>query len=263
MTAPAQPQPVLRLLDANLDRAREGLRVVEDWCRFGLDRADLVARLKDLRQRLEDEFVIGRPEIVTEQTSNDGTKKWLLRLAPDERGARHEVEMVYIPEEDRGTLCISSQVGCTLSCRFCHTGTQRLVRNLTGGDIVTQVLIAKDKLGDGIPPGSREVSQGTAHSRDAATRSGGVNGRRPEGDDPPVCPPRKPQTQFPSDNKWVVHPLSRRERVRVRARENARPLHNSSPHPILLPTGEGACHVIASTAKQSSLDCHVGFASSQ
>ena len=98
--------------------------------------AEMTNIAKDLRQRLDEEFVIGRPEIVTEQTSNDGTKKWLLRLAPDERGARHEVEMVYIPEEDRGTLCISSQVGCTLTCTFCHTGTQKLVRNLTAGEIV-------------------------------------------------------------------------------------------------------------------------------
>ena len=80
--------------------------------------AEMTNIAKDLRQRLEDEFVIGRPEIVTEQVSNDGTRKWLLRLSPDERGARHEVEMVYIPEEDRGTLCISSQVGCTLDLHF-------------------------------------------------------------------------------------------------------------------------------------------------
>jgi 23S rRNA (adenine2503-C2)-methyltransferase len=103
---------------------------------------------KDLRQRLEDAFVIGRPEIVTEQLSTDGTRKWLLRLSPDERGARHEVEMVYIPEEDRGTLCISSQVGCTLTCTFCHTGTQKLVRNLSSGEIVAQVMTARDRIRD-------------------------------------------------------------------------------------------------------------------
>ncbi len=101
---------------------------------------------KDLRQSLSEAFVIGRPEIVTGQISTDGTRKWLLRLAPDERGARHEVEMVYIPEEDRGTLCISSQVGCTLTCTFCHTGTQRLVRNLTAEEIVMQVMIARDQM---------------------------------------------------------------------------------------------------------------------
>ena len=103
---------------------------------------------KELRQRLDEEFIIGRPEIVTEQVSNDGTRKWLLRLAPDERGARHEVEMVYIPEADRGTLCISSQVGCTLTCTFCHTGTQKLVRNLTANEIVAQVMTARDGVKD-------------------------------------------------------------------------------------------------------------------
>ena len=103
---------------------------------------------KELRQRLDEEFVIGRPEIVTEQVSNDGTRKWLLKLAPDERGARHEVEMVYIPEADRGTLCISSQVGCTLTCTFCHTGTQKLVRNLTANEIVAQVMTARDGVKD-------------------------------------------------------------------------------------------------------------------
>jgi 23S rRNA (adenine2503-C2)-methyltransferase len=103
---------------------------------------------RDLRQRLDEEFVIGRPEIVTEQKSSDGTRKWLLRLAPDKTGARHEVEMVYIPEEDRGTLCISSQVGCTLTCTFCHTGTQKLVRNLTSEEIVGQVMVARDGLAE-------------------------------------------------------------------------------------------------------------------
>ena len=100
------------------------------------DFAQMTNIAKELRQRLDEEFIIGRPEIVTEQVSNDGTRKWLLRLAPDDRGARHEVEMVYIPEADRGTLCISSQVGCTLTCTFCHTGTQKLVRNLSANEIV-------------------------------------------------------------------------------------------------------------------------------
>ena len=108
--------------------------------------ADMTSIAKDLREKLDAAFMIDRPEIATEQISNDGTRKWLLRLAPDERGARHEVEMVYIPEEDRGTLCISSQVGCTLTCSFCHTGTQRLVRNLTAGEIAGQVMLARDRL---------------------------------------------------------------------------------------------------------------------
>jgi 23S rRNA (adenine2503-C2)-methyltransferase len=103
---------------------------------------------KDLRVKLEETFHVGRPEIVTEQKSSDGTMKWLLRLAPDERGARQEIETVYIPEEDRGTLCISSQVGCTLTCSFCHTGTQALVRNLTAGEIVGQIMLARDRIKD-------------------------------------------------------------------------------------------------------------------
>jgi 23S rRNA (adenine2503-C2)-methyltransferase len=103
---------------------------------------------KDLRVQLEEAFQIGRPEIVTEQVSTDGTRKWLLRMAPDERGQRHEIETVYIPEEDRGTLCISSQVGCTLTCTFCHTGTQTLVRNLTAAEIVGQIMLARDRIKD-------------------------------------------------------------------------------------------------------------------
>ncbi len=103
---------------------------------------------KDLRGQLDEAFVIARPEIVTEQKSSDGTIKWLLRLAPDERGQRHEIETVYIPEEDRGTLCISSQVGCTLTCTFCHTGTQTLVRNLTAEEIVGQIMLARDRILD-------------------------------------------------------------------------------------------------------------------
>ena len=103
---------------------------------------------KELRARLAEHCTIVRPEVVTQQKSVDGTRKWLLRLPPDEHGQRHEVEMVFIPEEDRGTLCISSQVGCTLNCTFCHTGTQRWVRNLTAAEIIGQVLVAKDALGD-------------------------------------------------------------------------------------------------------------------
>ncbi|MBZ0217494.1 MAG: 23S rRNA (adenine(2503)-C(2))-methyltransferase RlmN, partial [Fimbriimonadaceae bacterium] len=90
-----------------------------------------------------------RPEIVTRQISKDGTRKWLLRVPADQPGGRPaEIETVYIPEESRGTLCISSQIGCTLTCSFCHTGTQRLVRNLTAGEIVGQIMVARDELGD-------------------------------------------------------------------------------------------------------------------
>ena len=104
---------------------------------------------KDLRTALSDHFTLARPEVVAEQISVDGTRKWLLRLPGEVQGERpHEVECVYIPDTERGTLCVSSQVGCTLNCTFCHTGTQRLVRNLTAGEIVGQVMAARDRLGD-------------------------------------------------------------------------------------------------------------------
>jgi 23S rRNA (adenine2503-C2)-methyltransferase len=108
--------------------------------------AQMTDLAKELRTILAASFTLERLEIVTEQISYDGTRKWLLRLGADADGRRHEIETVYIPEEDRGTLCISSQVGCTLTCTFCHTGTQRLVRNLTSGEIVGQILIARDRL---------------------------------------------------------------------------------------------------------------------
>jgi len=98
---------------------------------------------KDYRELLCANFVIELPEVVTRQVSNDGTRKYLVKVA-----GGHEVEVVYIPEEGRGTLCISSQVGCTLTCSFCHTGTQKLVRNLTAGEIVGQVMLARDDLGE-------------------------------------------------------------------------------------------------------------------
>ncbi len=104
---------------------------------------------KALRNALEDRFTLDRPEIVTEQVSVDGTRKWLLRLPRRGHEARPpEIETVYIPESDRGTLCISSQVGCTLTCSFCHTGTQKLVRNLEASEIVGQILLARDRIGD-------------------------------------------------------------------------------------------------------------------
>jgi 23S rRNA (adenine2503-C2)-methyltransferase len=104
---------------------------------------------KHLRAKLAEHFSLARPEIVIEQASADGTRKWLIRLPADPPGeGPHEIETVYIPERDRGTLCVSSQVGCTLSCTFCHTGTQRLVRNLTAAEIVAQVMVARDRLGE-------------------------------------------------------------------------------------------------------------------
>jgi 23S rRNA (adenine2503-C2)-methyltransferase len=104
---------------------------------------------KELRAALSARYSLSRPEIVTEQVSVDGTRKWLLRLRQERGDAKApEIETVFIPEADRGTLCISSQVGCTLNCTFCHTGTQRLVRNLTAQEIVGQILLARDRIGD-------------------------------------------------------------------------------------------------------------------
>ncbi len=103
---------------------------------------------KDYRATLSEHFVIEIPEVVSRQVSDDGTRKYLVRIA-----GGHEVETVYIPETDRGTLCISSQVGCTLTCSFCHTGTQKLVRNLTAAEIIGQVMLARDDLGEWPEPG--------------------------------------------------------------------------------------------------------------
>ena len=119
---------------------------------------------RPLLEKLAESSTLARPELVSEQISADGTRKWLLRMAPAHRfdkGA--EIECVYIPESDRGTLCVSSQVGCTLNCTFCHTGTMPLVRNLTAGEIVGQVLFARDRLGDfpgGVTPDSGLVPKG-------------------------------------------------------------------------------------------------------
>ncbi len=109
---------------------------------------------RDMREKLEDNFTIGRPEIIEALVSKDGTRKWLMKF-PD----GNEVETVFIPDEtrDRGTLCVSSQVGCTLTCKFCHTGTQRLVRNLTPAEIVMQFLVARDHLGEWPTPSEGRV----------------------------------------------------------------------------------------------------------
>ena len=104
---------------------------------------------KAFRAELEAHFVIEVPEVVTKQVSDDGTRKYLVKIA-----GGHEVEVVYIPETNRGTLCISSQVGCTLTCTFCHTGTQKLVRNLTAGEIIGQVMVARDDLDEWPEPGA-------------------------------------------------------------------------------------------------------------
>ncbi|MFN3833323.1 MAG: 23S rRNA (adenine(2503)-C(2))-methyltransferase RlmN [Allorhizobium sp.] len=128
------------------------MRVAQIWNWLyvrGISDFDHMANVsKDMREMLKTHFTIARPEIVEEQVSNDGTRKWLLRFPPRGAGRPVEVESVYIPEEGRGTLCISSQVGCTLTCSFCHTGTQKLVRNLTAEEILSQLLLARDRLGD-------------------------------------------------------------------------------------------------------------------
>ena len=113
------------------------------------DFADMTNLAKAYRAQLAEKFVIGIPEVVSRQVSTDGTRKYLVRIA-----GGHEVEVVYIPEEDRGTLCISSQVGCTLTCSFCHTGTQKLVRNLTPAEIIGQVMMARDDLEEWPEPGA-------------------------------------------------------------------------------------------------------------
>ena len=109
---------------------------------------------KAYRAELAEAFVIEIPEVVSKQVSTDGTRKYLVRIA-----GGHEVEVVYIPEEGRGTLCVSSQVGCTLTCSFCHTGTQKLVRNLTAGEIVGQVMMARDDLEEWPTPGARNTEE--------------------------------------------------------------------------------------------------------
>jgi 23S rRNA (adenine2503-C2)-methyltransferase len=137
--------------------AQRAMRVKQIWHWLYLRGAtsfdEMTSVSKELRALLAASFTLARPEIAAEQVSIDGTRKWLLRLPGDEPGdAPHDIECVYIPDEDRGTLCLSSQVGCTLNCTFCHTGTQRLVRNLTAGEMVGQVMVARDRLGDWVAP---------------------------------------------------------------------------------------------------------------
>ena len=155
---PAQDQRI-DLIGLTRDELADALAVIEvperqrrmratqlwHWLYFrGATSFDVMSTIsKELRHRMAEHFRISRPEVVRAQHSEDGTRKWLLGLA-DAR----EVEAVYIPEDDRGALCMSSQVGCTLTCRFCHTGTQRLVRNLEPGEIVGQLLLARDALGE-------------------------------------------------------------------------------------------------------------------
>ena len=145
-------RPLAGLSRAELDAEVQALgepafraRQLWHWIyhRGATDFAEMTSLSKGFRARLAERFVVGRPEIASAQISEDGTRKWLLRFA-----GGHEVETVFIPQEERGTLCISSQVGCTLTCRFCHTGTQRLVRNLSPAEIVGQIMLARDEVGE-------------------------------------------------------------------------------------------------------------------
>ncbi len=135
------------LAEAGLDARAAKLRAKQIWHWIYNRGATEFATMTDIARAqqpwLTERFVIDRPEVVEAQVSEDGTRKWLLR-SPDAQ----DYEMVFIPDADRGTLCVSSQVGCTLNCTFCHTGTMRLVRNLTAGEIVGQVMLARDALGE-------------------------------------------------------------------------------------------------------------------
>jgi len=143
--SPAELTAALEAIGVEPKAARMRVRQLWNWIYVhgARDFAAMTNLAKDFRTALAERFTLTRPEIAAEQTSVDGTRKWLLRTAPG-----IEFETVYIPEEDRGTLCVSSQVGCTLNCRFCHTGTQRLVKNLTPYEIAGQVMVARDALGD-------------------------------------------------------------------------------------------------------------------
>ncbi len=142
------------LIEAGTPERQAGMRTAQLWqwiYQRGVgDFSQMTNLSKDYRAMLAQTFEVARPQVVTRQVSGDGTRKYLLRIA-----GGHEVEAVYIPEEDRGTLCVSSQVGCTLTCTFCHTGTQKLVRNLTPAEIVGQILVARDDLGEWPVAGQR------------------------------------------------------------------------------------------------------------
>ena len=149
----SRPQLAQALADIGVPEGQHKMRVQQLWhwiyVRGAQSFDEMTNVSKELRARLDVHYTLARPEVAAEQISVDGTRKWLLRLPGEQATGRpHEVECVYIPDDGRGTLCVSSQVGCTLNCSFCHTGTQRLVRNLTAGEIVGQVLVARDRLSD-------------------------------------------------------------------------------------------------------------------
>ncbi|WP_254601951.1 23S rRNA (adenine(2503)-C(2))-methyltransferase RlmN [Sphingomonas bacterium] len=148
------PREAMRdlLVAAGLDARQAKLRAKQLWHWIYNRGATGFAVMSDISKTmhpwLAERFVIGRPEVIEAQVSRDGTRKWLLRSDANDGQGGQDYEMVFIPDADRGTLCVSSQVGCTLTCSFCHTGTMRLVRNLTAGEIVGQVMLARDALGE-------------------------------------------------------------------------------------------------------------------
>jgi 23S rRNA (adenine2503-C2)-methyltransferase len=141
------------LIENGTPEKQAKMRVGQIWqwiYQWGVRDFHLMTNLSNAyRAQLDEKFVIEIPEVVSKQVSTDGTRKYLVKIA-----GGHEVEVVYIPEDDRGTLCVSSQVGCTLTCSFCHTGTQKLVRNLTAGEIVGQIMMARDDLEEWPVPGA-------------------------------------------------------------------------------------------------------------
>ena len=147
------------LIEAGTPEKQAKMRVGQIWqwvYHWGVREFEQMTNLsKAYRAELAERFVIDVPEVVSRNLSADGTRKYLVKIA-----GGHEVEVVYIPETDRGTLCISSQVGCTLTCSFCHTGTQKLVRNLTAGEIVGQIMVARDDLGEWPEPGTGSGENG-------------------------------------------------------------------------------------------------------
>ena len=170
------------LASIGVPAAQRKMRVQQIWhwlyVRGARGFDEMTSVSKELRALFERHFTLARPEVVAEQISVDGTRKWLLRLPGEQSGEvsgerPHEVECVYIPDTDRGTLCVSSQVGCTLTCSFCHTGTQRLVRNLTPGEIVGQIMVARDRLGDWL--GAARAS-GDTPTLPSPARGGGKGG---------------------------------------------------------------------------------------
>ncbi|MCA1337805.1 23S rRNA (adenine(2503)-C(2))-methyltransferase RlmN [Pseudooceanicola marinus] len=148
-----RPQLREALIEIGTPEKQAKMRVNQLWqwiYHWGVrDFAQMTNLAKGFRARLAENFTIALPEMVSKNVSVDGTRKYLVKIA-----GGHEVEVVYIPETDRGTLCISSQVGCTLTCSFCHTGTQKLVRNLTPGEIVGQIMLVRDDLGEWPEPGT-------------------------------------------------------------------------------------------------------------